>query len=294
MQVTLIGLGNMGLPLASHILDAGFELTVYNRTAIKADPLVKAGARLADSPRAAAQNSDCLITMLASDIALNAVLDGKDGALAGFKRGGLHISMSTISVELSRRLHERHTQAGLQYVAAPVFGRPEAAKAKKLGIVVAGSEEAIERARPLLEALGSNVLEVGRDPPLANTVKLAGNMLIAGMLEALGESFALVRKSGLSPQQFLGIVNGAVFKSPVYENYGGIIIDKRFDPPGFSLRMGLKDLGLVLATAEQTQTPMPLASLIRDQVLSGLARGWGDLDWSAIAKISADNAGLRD
>jgi 3-hydroxyisobutyrate dehydrogenase-like beta-hydroxyacid dehydrogenase len=293
MQVTFIGLGNMGLPLARHVLDAGFDLAVYNRTAAKADSLVDAGAKRADSPHTAVQGSECLITMLTDDKALNAVLDGEDGALAGLERGALHISMSTISVDLSRRLDDRHREAGIHYVAAPVFGRPEAAKAKTLAILFAGSTEAIKRAQPFLHAMGHRLLEVGREPPLASSVKLAGNMLIAAMLQALGESFALVEKSGLPPQRFLSIVNGAVFKSPVYENYGGMIVDERFDPAGFPLRMGLKDLRLVLAAAAQTQTPMPLAKLLHDHALDAINRGWGELDWSALAKVSADNAGLR-
>jgi 3-hydroxyisobutyrate dehydrogenase-like beta-hydroxyacid dehydrogenase len=292
MQVAFIGLGNMGLPLARHVLDAGLGLTVYNRTTSKAEPLLNAGAKLAQSPREAAQAAECLITMLADDYALAAVLEGKNGALAWLPRGALHISMSTISVDLSKRLAERHANAGSQYVAAPVFGRPEAAEAKKAVILVAGAPEAIRRVRPLLEAMGSSVLEVGEEPSLANTVKLAGNMLIASMLEALGESFAFARKSGLSAQRFLEIMNGAVFKSPVYENYGGMIVNERFKPPGFPLHMGLKDLRLILSAAEHARAPMPLASLMHDHTLSAIARGWGDLDWSALAKISADNAGL--
>jgi 3-hydroxyisobutyrate dehydrogenase-like beta-hydroxyacid dehydrogenase len=200
--------------------------------------------------------------------------------------------MSTIGVQLSKQLAQRHAELGHQYIAAPVFGRPQAAEAKQLGILAAGSQEAIKRARPLLEAMGQSVLEVGEAPFLANTVKLAGNTLLVAMLQALGEAFALVRKSGLSPQHFLEIVNGAVFKSPVYENYGGIIAAQSYDPAGFELSQGLKDLGLVLAAAEQTRTPMPLAALIQAQVLSGMARGWDDLDWSALGKVCAHNAGL--
>jgi 3-hydroxyisobutyrate dehydrogenase-like beta-hydroxyacid dehydrogenase len=292
MRVTFIGLGNMGQPLARHLLNAGFELSVFNRTVRKGDALVQAGAQRADSPLCAARASNCLVTMLADDQALNAVMDGDDGALAGLPQGGLHVSMSTISVARSQRLEEQHAQAGVDYVAAPVFGRPEAAQAKKLGILAAGKPAAIERARPLLEAMSPSVIEVGDAPPLANTVKLAGNLMIAAMLETLGECFALARKSGLSRQRFLEIVNGAVFKSPVYENYGMMIANNQFDPAGFPLNMGLKDMRLLLEAARETVTPMPMASLIHDHALGGIARGWGGLDWSALAKISADSAGL--
>jgi 3-hydroxyisobutyrate dehydrogenase-like beta-hydroxyacid dehydrogenase len=230
--------------------------------------------------------------MLADDQALNAIMDGDDGALAGLSKGDLHVSMSTISVARSQRLKEQHAQAGVDYVAAPVFGRPEAAQAKKLTILAAGNPAAIKRARPLLEAMSPTVIEVGDAPPLANTVKLAGNLMIATMLETLGECFALVRKSGLSAQRFLEIVNGTVFKSPVYESYGNMIVNNQFDPAGFPLNMGLKDVRLLLEAARETITPMPMASLIHDHALGGVARGWGELDWSALAKISAASAGI--
>ncbi len=292
MHVTFIGLGNMGQPLARHLLNAGFRLSVFNRTVSRSDALVQAGAQRAESPGSAARASKCLVTMLTDDQALDAVLNGDDGALAGLSEGGLHISMSTISVARSQRLEEQHAQAGVDYVAAPVFGRPEAAQAKKLAILAAGSPTAIERARPLLEAMSPTVIEVGDAPPLANTAKLAGNLMIAVMLETLGECFALTHKSGLSAHRFLEIVNGTVFKSPVYENYGKMIINNQFNPAGFPLNMGLKDMRLLLETARETITPMPMASLIHDHALGGIARGWGELDWSALAKISAHGAGF--
>jgi 3-hydroxyisobutyrate dehydrogenase-like beta-hydroxyacid dehydrogenase len=129
---------------------------------------------------------------------------------------------------------------------------------------------------------------------LANTVKLAGNAMLAAMLQVMGESFALVRKSGFSAQRFLEIVNGSVFKWPVYENYGGMIAGEKFEPPGFTLQMALKDMRLLQAAAEQVQAPMPLASLIHAHALSGIARGWGNSDWSALGRVSARNAGIAD
>jgi 3-hydroxyisobutyrate dehydrogenase-like beta-hydroxyacid dehydrogenase len=205
----------------------------------------------------------------------------------------VHVSLSTISADLSARLTAAHREAGQHFVAAPVFGRPDVAGAGTLVIVAAGDDAAVAQARPLLEAMGQKVFVVGAEPVKATIVKLGGNFLIASMLESLGEAFALLRKSGVDPAQFLEIVNGHLFRSPVYENYGTLMAKQRFTPPGFRLRLGLKDVRLVLAAAEQAAAPMPIASLVRDHLLSGIARGKGDLDWSALALVIAENAGLE-
>ena len=178
-------------------------------------------------------------------------------------------------------------------MAAPVFGRPEAAEAKRLLVVAAGPAEAVERCRPLLEAIGRKLFVIGTDAPAAHALKLAGNFLIASMLETLSEAFALVRKSGVDPAQFLEIANGSLFQSPVYEHYGKLIVEERFEPAGFRMRLGLKDVGLILRAAEAAAVPLPMASLIRDQMLSAIARGQGDLDWASLARVAAENAGLK-
>lgn len=291
MKVAFIGLGSMGAPMARLLVDAGFDLTVYNRSADKARPLQQAGAKVASTPREAAQGADVLATMVADDDALKTVLEGENGALQGLAEGAVHASMSTISVALATELAERHRTAGLHYVAAPVFGRPDAAAAKKLWVLAAGPADAIETARPTLEAMGQGVIELGDDPARANTVKLAGNYMISSMMHAMGEAFALTRKAGLPAEEFLQIINN-VFKSPVYENYGRQIATEQFTPAGFKLRLGLKDLRLVLAAADASQAPMPLASLIHDRYLGAAARGESELDWSALGRLSADDAGL--
>jgi len=291
MKIAFIGLGSMGGPMARLLLQAGFAVIVYNRTAAKAAPLAELGARVASTPGEAAAQADLMITMVADEAALQAVLDGRDGALAHLPRGALHVGMSTVSVAFSSQLAKRHAELDQRYLAAPVFGRPDAAAAKKLWVLAAGRADDIARARPVLESLGQGVMEVGDDPAQANTMKLAGNFMIASMLQALGESFALVRKAGMPAAHFLEIIN-KVFKSPVYENYGGQIAAQRFAPPGFALRLGLKDLRLVLAAADAGETPMPLASLLHDRLLSAAARGMGDLDWSALGRLAAEDAGL--
>lgn len=292
MKVGFIGLGGMGLPMAANLIQAGHELTVYNRTRERAESMAKQGARIAGSPREAAAGVEVLITMLADDAAVESVTFGDQGALLGLAPDAVHVSMSTIGHRLSRRLDSEHAARGQKYLAAPVFGRPDAAQAAKLWIVPAGPADAIERCRPLFEAMGQGVEVVGDDPPLANVVKLAGNFLLASAIEAMGEALAVVRKYGVEPKRFLEIANGRLIRSPVYENYGNLIVSQRYQPAGFKLRHGLKDIRLALAAGDDVSTPLPIASLIRDQYLTAMARGWDDLDWAALAKLAAANAGL--
>lgn len=289
MKITFIGAGNMGAPMARNLLHAGHQVTVYNRTRERAEPLRQEGARLAESPADAARDADLAITMLADDAA---VLDAAHGLMETLARNAIHVGMSTISVACSQRLAQEHTAHGQHYVAAPVFGRPEAAAAAKLWIVAAGAAQQVQTCEPVFQTLGRGHSVVGTDPWLANAVKLAGNFLIAAMLESLGEAFALVRKSGVDAGQFLDIVNTALFQSNIYANYGGAVAKEKFEPAGFKLRLGFKDLRLVQEAAEAAAVPMPLAGVLRDRFLAALARGEGDLDWAAIARIAAIQASL--
>jgi 3-hydroxyisobutyrate dehydrogenase-like beta-hydroxyacid dehydrogenase len=302
MKVGFIGLGNMGQPMARNLLRAGYELAVYNRTRSRTEKLRIEGAYVADSPLDVALHAEVLITMLPDDHAVEEVIFGGSdvvggevrGALHVLGRGATHVSMSTISVRLSQRLAEMHSQAGQAYVAAPVFGRPQVATAAKLWIVAAGPPNQIERCRPLFDTMGQGVFVVGEEVGAANVVKLAGNFMIASMIETLGEAFALVRKSGVEAKQFLEIINGVVFKSLIYENYGIRITEERYEPAEFKLRLGLKDMRLVLEAAESVSAPMPLVSLIRDHFVSAIARGQGEIDWLGLARVSAENAGLGE
>src|SRR6059058_1406657 len=292
MKVGFIGLGNMGLPIARHVWQAGHTVVVYNRTRSRADALKPLRPTVADSPAEAARGVDVLVTMVADDAALEEVMLGASGALSALAPGAIHVSMSTISPKFSRALAERHRAAGQEYIAAPVFGRPEAAEAKKLWVVAAGPAAAIERCRPLFEAMGQGTILAGEEPARANVIKLAGNFLLAAAIEALGEAFAFGRKHGIAPAELLDVVNGKLFRSPIYENYGKLIADERYEPAGFKLRYGLKDVRLTLAASEEVAAPMPVASVIRDHYLSGVARGWQDSDWAALARIAAVDAGL--
>jgi 3-hydroxyisobutyrate dehydrogenase-like beta-hydroxyacid dehydrogenase len=289
MKLAFIGAGNMGAPMARNLLRAGHQVTVYNRTRAHAEPLQAEGAALADSLADAARDVDAVVTMLAED---QAVERAAQGFLETLAPGAIHIGMSTISVACSKRLAEWHAARGQIYVAAPVFGRPVAAAAAKLWVVAAGSPDSIARCQPVFDALGRGTSVVGADPWLANAVKLSGNFLIAAALESLGEAFALVRKYGVDAGQFLEIVNNALFNSPLYAGYGGAVAKEQFDPAGFKLTLGFKDLRLVQKAAESAAVPMPFAGVLRDRFLAALARGEGDLDWAALARIAAVQAGL--
>ncbi|QRK08124.1 NAD(P)-dependent oxidoreductase [Archangium violaceum] len=292
MKVGFIGLGNMGHAMARNLRAAGHELAVYNRTAGKAESLRQQGARVADSPADAARGAEVVFSMLADDPAVEAVVFGGSGLLAGLERGALHVSSSTISVALSDRLARAHAEAGQRYVAAPVFGRPDAAEARQLWVLAAGARDDVERCRPLLESLGRGLTVLGEKASAANVVKLSGNFLIASMMEALGESFALTRKSGIEPKVFLEVFQSVFARSPIFERYAALIAQEQYAPAGFKLRLGLKDVKLALEAADTAAVPMPLASLLRDHFLEGVAQGRGDLDWSALGALAAERAGL--
>jgi len=281
----------MGSPIAANLLAAGHDLTVYNRTRARAEALTGKGAHVAASVSDAA-SAPVVMTMLADDAAVEQTCFGAAGLLDSLPLDGVHVSLSTISADLSRRLAEAHGSRGQHFVAAPVFGRPDAAAAKRLVVVAAGRSAAVERVRRPLEDVGRRLFVIGEDPPAANVLKLAGNFLIVSVIETLGESFALLRKAGVEPAAFLEIVNGSLFQSPIYENYGRIVGERRYEPAGFKLRLGLKDVRLLLAAAEAHGVPMPTASVLRDDLLTAVANGMGDLDWAALAEVSARRAGL--
>jgi 3-hydroxyisobutyrate dehydrogenase-like beta-hydroxyacid dehydrogenase len=230
--------------------------------------------------------------MVADDSAVEAVVFGSSGVLSALPKGGLHVSLGTISVSLSDRLAAAHSNAGQQFVAAPVFGRPDAAEAAKLAVVAAGPSAAIERCRPLFEAMGPKLLVVGEKPSLANVVKLTGNFLIASVLESLSEAIAFARKSGVDPTVLLDFLTSTLFNAPVYKTYGGLIVEGKYEPAGFAVPLGLKDVRLVLQAAEAQSVPMPLASVIRDRFITAIARGNQHSDWSVLGRIAAEDAGL--
>src|ERR1700730_7082204 len=265
MKVGFIGLGHMGAVMAANLLNAGHDVTVYNRTRTKVEALVAQGAKAAAGVSDACRG-DAVITMLANDDAVERVVFGDGGIIGSLPTGAPHISSSTISVALSEKLEAAHAKAGQRFVAAPVFGRPDVAAAGQL-FVISGT------------------------PKAANLVKLSGNFLIASVIESLGEAMALVGKGGVDRRQYLDILTSTLFDAPVYKTYGGMIADGTFEPAGFAAPPGYKDIRLTLAAPEDLRGPLPLASLLRDRFLTLLAHGGDKLDWSAIGQLAAKDAG---
>jgi 3-hydroxyisobutyrate dehydrogenase-like beta-hydroxyacid dehydrogenase len=290
MKVGFIGLGRMGAGMAASLLRAGYEVTVYNRSTGKDQALVEQGARAATQVADACWG-DAVITMLADDDAVEGLVFGEKGVLISLGKGAIHVSMSTISVDLSSRLATAHARAGQRFVAAPVFGRPEAAAAAKLFIVAAGAPAALGACSPLFEALGQRTLFLGEEPPAANLVKLSGNFLSASVIEALGEAVALVGKAGIDRREYINFLTSTLFTAPIYKTYGTMIAEGKFVPAGFAAPLGYKDIRLTLAAAEGLRVPMPLASLLHDRFLALLAQHGEALDWSAIGQLAAKDAG---
>jgi 3-hydroxyisobutyrate dehydrogenase-like beta-hydroxyacid dehydrogenase len=291
MRVAFLGLGRMGDAMARRLAGA-FELAVFNRDLGKAQPFAALGARVAATVREAARDADLALTMLADDGAEEALAFGPGGLLEVLPPGAIHVSMSTLGIATSARLAEAHAEEGQGYVAAPVFGRPPAAASGQLWILAAGPEADLARCQPVFDVLGQGVFSLGERPATAHALKLAGNMLLVTVVEALGEVFAYGEKAGIPPETTLKVLNTALLKSPLAEAYGAAVVKELFDPAGFALRLGLKDVSLALRAAEAYQAPMPLASVLRDRLLTAAAKGYGDLDLSALSRLSREDAGL--
>jgi 3-hydroxyisobutyrate dehydrogenase-like beta-hydroxyacid dehydrogenase len=291
-HIAIIGLGAMGSGLAARLLDLGHRVSVYNRTSAATDPFVARGARRAASPAEAAEPGGIAITMVSNDTALEAVTLEADGVLGGLGKDGLHISMSTVSAGVVRRLVGQHEAAGSHMVCAPVFGRGVAAASGKLWIAVAGADVAKARARPLLEQLSQGLFDFGATPDAAVTAKIAGNFLIVAATEAMAEAFALLQKNGVDPRPFHEMMSQSIFASVIYQNYGPLILDRKFSPPGFKLGLAAKDIGLVIDAATESCTPLPLVSLVRDRLMAASANGQAEMDLTAMAMQTARDAGL--
>jgi len=292
MKVGFIGLGAMGAAMASNLVAAGHTVTVWNRSEAAAEPLVSLGARLARTADRAAQG-EVLCSMLANDKAVReTILDS--GLLDAMDPGTVHVNHSTISVALAKELAEEHAKRGLEYVAAPVFGRPDVAAAGKLNILVAGKSSAVEKARPLLDAMSVKLWPMGDAPERANVVKIAGNFMLATAIESMAEASALTRAYDISAADFLDVMTNTLFASPAYQGYGKLIAEERFKPAGMKLPLGLKDVELALTAGGKAHVPLPLAGVVRDSLLEALAAGDEDVDWSALALVSARRARLED
>lgn len=286
MKVGFIGLGRMGRAMAANLIGAGHEVAVWNRSPDKADALIEAGARLAASPRDAAE-AEVVMTMLADDRAVEAVVYGKDGIVDA---PALHVSHSTISIALAERLAADHAGRG-GYVSAPVFGRPAAAEAGKLFVVAAGAADDLDRCTPIFDAVAQRVFRIGDAAAKANLVKLSGNFMILSAVEALAEAMTLAEKGGVPREMLLEVLTGTLFGAPVYQTYGDILVNDRFHPAGFAAPLGLKDMNLVDAAATASRVPMPVLGIVRDHLRAAIAQAGEDVDWAGIALAVRHGAG---
>jgi len=293
MKIAFLGLGNMGLHMARNLLKAGHTVSVWNRTLSKADELRAHNARVSSSIADAVHDAELVITMLADDHAVRSAVLEPDSVRNRLAPGAIHVSMSTISVALSQQLAAEHQERGQHYVAAPVFGRPEAASAAKLFIAAAGEPSLLQRCQPAFDAIGQRTFVIGPKPEMANVVKLNGNFLISSVIESLAEAIALARKYGIDPHEFVDFLTNTLFTAPVYKTYGGLIADEHYQPAGFAMRLGLKDVRLMLDAADSAEVPMPFLSIVHDNAVSAVGRGMQELDWSALGRLAAENAGLK-
>jgi len=279
MNLGFIGLGQMGRPMVERLKGAGHRLKVYNRT--------RASPEIASRPEEIL-DAEVVITMLADDAAVRAVwLDS--GLAARLPKGAIHLNMATVSMAIARQLTASH---GNSYVSAPVFGRPPLAAQGQLDIIAAGPKAALDRCRPLFEVLGKQTFVVGEEPAKANAVKIARNFLLATVIESLGEAFALVRKCGVAPADFLNILGNTSLGSPAYKNYGKMIVEQAWTPAQFAMPLGVKDVELALATAREAGMTLPSGELIRKNLLAAIAAGRAEQDWAALAGKLAADAGL--
>ncbi|EPA9111445.1 MAG: NAD(P)-dependent oxidoreductase [Serratia liquefaciens] len=291
MKIGFAGLGGMGSAMAANLLQAGYGVKVWNRSPQAAQPLVSAGAVQARQPEELAE-VDVLITMLANDAATEQVVV-ESGLLQQLRAGAIHINMATVSVALAKRLALLHAERNVGYIAAPVLGRVDVAAAGKLNILAAGDPLLLAKVQPLFEVLGQQTWHFGDESEQANIVKIAANFTLASAIEAMAEGSALVRNYGVSGADYLHMLTSTLFASPAYKGYGGLIAEEKFEPAGFKLSLGMKDVGLALEAGANSHTPMPFASVLKDNFLDAVAQGDADLDWSALAKVAARRAGLK-
>ena len=287
MDIGFIGLGTMGSHVAENLVKAGNTVRVWNRSRAPVDALARIGARPVSTAREAF-SGDAVFSMLADDAAVHAVIDP---LLESAPKGLVHVNMATISIALARELDARHRALGLEYVAAPVFGRPDVAAAAKLNIVVAGDPGAVARIEPLLAVIGQKTWPMGDRPEHANVVKLAGNFMLAAAVEAMAEASVMASRNGVPPADLLDMLTNGIFTAPTYKVYGAAIAEKRYDPAAFRLSLALKDIRLALAAAEDARVPMPLADTVHESLLEAVAHGDGDRDLAALAVVAMLRAG---
>src|SRR6185437_12962197 len=289
MKIGFIGLGRMGHHVASNLLKAGHQVTVWNRSPEPVKGLVAKGAAAANTPEEALKG-DAVFSMLSNDQVMRDV--GLNGPLLEKAAKGLiHVNLATISVEFAKELAAAHRRAGLSYISAPVFGRPEMAEAAALVLVAGGDAGALKTMQPVLDKIGARTVPLSQAWQ-ANLFKITGNFMIASELEAIGEAFALLRKGGVDPALFHDVMSGRLFTGAVFKAYGAMILNRQYEPAGFALTLGLKDVNLARSAGEGLGVEMPTAELLKQQYDQAIAWGWQDKDWAAIGEVPARKAGV--
>lgn len=291
-SIGFVGLGNMGLPMAVNLLEADYDLHVFNRTATRAEGLLGRGATWAESPRVLAERTGMVISMVADDEALEAVSLGGQGILAGLPSDGVHIDMSTVFPDTSRDLAKRYDERGVHFIAAPVSGRPDFAAAGQLVVYQGGPSQVLERCQPVFQVLGRTNIVVGEEPHLASVMKLVTNFLIFSVIETLSETFTLAEKSGLEARHLVDMIQ-VFYPSPIIQHYAGRIAQQHFSEPGATLGLMSKDIRHIRKLADQAGAPLPLADLVHRNFLAALARGRSDLDVAALSTVLRETAGLE-
>ncbi len=292
-SIGFIGLGRMGEPMARNLLRAGCKLRVYNRTSSKAQALASEGAEVVENLSDVINPDGIVISMVANDHALDQVVLGDKGIGDALGPGGIHISMSTVSPLTAQKLAAHHEKHGTTYLAAPVFGRPDAAAAKKLWVCLAGDNKAKLQARPILEELSQGIFDFGEKPEAASVVKLAGNFLIGAAIEAMAEAYAFAEKNGISREDVAEVFSAIFLNCPIHQNYGKVIAMQEYKPAGFKVSLGLKDMTLLSRVAASSRTPMPLGALLQERLQAAVNKGRSDMDWTALAIEASEDAGLH-
>jgi 3-hydroxyisobutyrate dehydrogenase-like beta-hydroxyacid dehydrogenase len=292
IKVGFMGLGSMGLPMAQNILKGGFPLSVYNRTKEKASSIIEQGAKWASTPAALAAQCDVIISMVSNDAALNEIVEGPSGILSSSKKLSIHISMSTVSPELSDTLEKKHKENGIAYLSAPVTGRPERAQAGTLWIFLAGDSHAKKTATPILEEMSTKIFDLGEKPSQASLFKLCNNFMILGLIETMSEAATMLEKGGISTEKAAEVWGNSLFDAPIFHTYFPILCKRSYKEGGFALNLGLKDMRLLQHCADQAQVPMPLLSELQTKLLASMNLGREKYDWSAIALLTRELAGL--
>jgi len=293
MKIAFLGLGRMGQGMAHLLVNAGYDLNVFDLYPEQATSLVEAGANLCSSVSEASEGRDLCISMLPSDNALDGLVTASGGLLESMQQGMVHVVMGTHGIEVVRKLTKLHAEAKQVFIAAHVLGRPDLAATGQLTIVPAGPSEIVASLQPVFDVLGKQTLVAGTDPQSASAVKIANNFVLGCAIETIGEAMSLVRKLGVEPEMFQKVLTEGLFSAPAYKVYGQMIVDQAYDSMGATATIGLKDMNLALQAAESAEMPLPSASIMRDRLLGAIAHGDGALDWAVVAKEQARASGLE-